>query len=135
MSKKLCFTPEIGSSYLSQSVISSEYENFIKNPSDFLKSELNLDLPHTEFKAVQNDDGIVNLTLPYYSNLAVSSSTPLSDSDMNEVVGGEVIVSIIVCATVISSTVGVGLVAAATFGSIEMDRQAGHEYAKRYARK
>ncbi len=63
-----------------------------------------------EVSFIKNTDNEVHLALPYYSSLAkVSSLIPLEDSDVSDVAGGEVFVSLAIAGVIAAGAVAGGI--------------------------
>ena len=114
MSNKLALTPEIGATLLSKTVTDSQSATLKSNPVDFVKSNYDIDVT-SEVKVIENSADTINIVLPYYSGLETASANAVTDSKMDSVAGGEVIFSVIVCASILgASSVAIGGVAIAS---------------------
>ncbi len=108
MTNKIFFSNEIGSAFLSDRITDINYKEAFDNPEDFLKANYNLDFPNVTLKAVENNNEVVNLTLPYYDGLEAVVEG-LADKDLSEVSGGEVFFTVLyACAGIAIGVTAIG---------------------------
>ncbi len=85
---------------------------------------MGVDVSHIDVKVAQNSENDVSIVLPYYTQVEVFQSEMLKDEKLNNVAGGEIIISLaIIGGVAIGSTVavsagiaGTGVVVAAAIG-------------------
>ncbi len=86
---------------------------FASDPKSFISSSLNLDTGDISVSVVENDSATLHLALPYYTDLERLSAGVLKDADIDDVAGGEIIISILA----IAGAIGGGVAAAAITGT------------------
>lgn len=113
---------EVVGSILTTQIDKPAMESIEANPSDYFKSNFDIDINDLDFSFVENSQDDVNLVLPYYSTIETFKSAYLTDKDLNKVSGGEIFITL---SLVIGSAVGfaafgtsTGLAAGAAVGGI-----------------
>ncbi len=110
---KVVATNEILGATLTANMSKSDILSFEKDPRSFIASSLKADTGDVSLSMVENSDGLVNLALPYYSQLDGTSARVLSDDAIDSVSGGELLISLTTLAigAGVCSVAGVGGVA------------------------
>ncbi len=109
---KLLALNEIVGAYILPQFSDEEIQAFREDSVGFLNSQLGTDFDDG-IAVVENTADEVHLALPYYSTLEQTTATALSDDDLDEIVGGEILISIFVAC---GFAAGVGVAAAASIG-------------------
>ncbi len=89
---------------------------FASDPGSFIGSSLNIDTGDVSLLVVENDSATINLALPYYSDLEQISAEAVNELDMDDISGGEILISIFaisgaVAACAVAGSIGVGTAA------------------------
>ncbi len=96
---------EIMGAALTAKMSKSDILSFEQDPRSFIASSLNFDTGDISVSVVENDSATLNLALPYYSDLERLSAEVLKDADIDDVSGGELLITI-------------GLLVAASFAGV-----------------
>ncbi len=110
---------ELMGATLTANMSKSDRVAFASNSKSFISSSLNLDTGDISVSVVENDSATLHLALPYYADLERLSAEVLKDADIDDVAGGEIIISIGVAIgslAAVSAAVAAG--AAATAGGV-----------------
>ncbi len=91
----LVFITEFVGAVLVPAVSKGEIENFTNDPKSFMKSNYDVNL-ETDINFVENSGSEINLALPYYSQVDEISAQALSNEEMIDITGGEILISICV---------------------------------------
>ncbi len=105
---------EILGAILTAGLSKSEVLYFGSDPKSFIYSALDADIGAISLSVVENGVDTINLALPYYADLERHSAEVVKDSDIADISGGEIIITVILVmtgvATVVGTTVGVAAV-------------------------
>lgn len=88
---KLPPTIEISSAVLMPHLTETDLQRLHESPNQFLKTKFNVDID-IDIQVVCNDSQIINLVLPYYSQIEALQIEMLKDNRLDEIVGGEILV-------------------------------------------
>ncbi len=111
----LCATTEIVSTIAYHNIEDKYKNDLIKNPKEFILKELNIDLSNIDINIVENDNENVNLSLPYYSQVETLKAGALSEEDLENITGGEILFVLLPAS--IGAAVGAGAAIAAFGGA------------------
>ncbi len=91
---KLAPATEILFSMLASGLNYKDEKILTENPKSFLHASADLDVGDIDIVIVKNEPELVNIALPYYSLVQASTARALDFDDLEEVVGGEVVVQL-----------------------------------------
>ncbi len=94
MNKKLYFTNEIFSAVALSKISPEDKQAFIESPKDFILRKTKCDLGDIDINTAMNDADEIHLILPYYTAIEEAKTQPVSDTSMQDVIGGEIMASL-----------------------------------------
>ncbi len=114
--KQIAPANEILSAFLSAKLQNEkDVAELCDNPHAFLFAKTGIEIKeNTDIIVIQNDDDTIHLTLPFYDGLQKHSVTALQDDDIEQVIGGELLVTVFLAITAVAS---VGILTVATAGA------------------
>lgn len=120
---------EIVGSFLTNNLVDEDVNSFSNDPGAFLKSNLDIDTV-ASLNVVKNNSKEVHLTLPYYGFMDNLQAHFVNDDTLEDVAAGEIIISILVVGSVLTTVALTGSSAAAavvgvTAGAIGVAAVAG----------
>ncbi len=93
--KDLVFITELVGAVLVPTVSKEEVSTFASDPKSFMKSNFDVNL-EMDVNFVENSASEINLALPFYSQVDEISAEALSNEEMTEITGGEILISLFV---------------------------------------
>ncbi len=102
---QIAASSEIMGAALTAGMSGTEILAFGADPKSFIASSLSVDTGDVTLSVVENGVDTINLALPYYSALDQLAMEAVTESDLDGVSGGEIIISLIIVGAV--ATVGV----------------------------
>ncbi len=109
---KLFASAEIMGALLTEKLSSADVASFASDPSSFIYSSLSADVGDISLSVVENDIGVIHLALPYYSEIESHSANILTDGDVDDVSGGELLISLLI-GTIACAATGVAVTSVA----------------------
>lgn len=108
--KQMFASNEVMGAVLTKDLNSGDARAFGADPKGFIYSATNIDIGAGEFSVVENSGNTINLALPYYSVVEQFSAQVLDESGLDDVSGGEILISLFIAAG-IGAGVGAGIAA------------------------
>ncbi len=93
--KNIALIPEIIGALGSTNLSNDQIKNFTQDPKCFLADMNFSPKGNVEIHAAENSNDEVHLTLPFYSAVEEHNTKVLSDDNLEDISGGEIIVNLI----------------------------------------
>ncbi len=101
-------TTELVGALAVSSLDRAELKEFSADPKGAILANTDVDFADIEIKVIENSSNDVNLTLPYYSEIAKIQAELVKDEKLGEVTGGEILFSLSVFFGTIGVACGIG---------------------------
>lgn len=112
MTKLIPFN-EITAAILIPKLNNNQMNEFTANAKEFLKSYLDIDVQH-DIIVVENTNSDVAIALPYYENMQTITASSINEEELDEIIGGEILISIFAIA---GTAIGFGIASSAAFSA------------------
>ncbi len=109
---------EIIACVILQNLDNDNFHAFAKNPRAFIFTHINCDIGDSmKLHTVENNADEVHLALPYYSEMAELNAKILTDCQLNEITGGEIVIGLAIAGGyALATSIGFGLTASTAIG-------------------